>query len=381
VVEGETNAIRLLMDARLRFHTLSDEFIEALPECVETIFYPIPYCPSDAIVARLQKFVERGGQLYLSGDISYDALRQRTRTSRLRDLCGVEFVAERFPNIAFEGKTVKTRPRDPMWPEYPASPGIVMRLAGASSLLETVDGAPLVTEFSLGKGTVIFSADPVEFHGDARFQSYAHAFYRALIDRLHLSCEAIDPASAPVHRFRVPSQDDRLVDVLVNYDTLHEVRGLTLRAADRKIELSLAARMPGIVVSSPDRGVLAIESSGDVSADGELLVGCDIHLMAISLSAQPLASTSQWLLLPMGKGSVVIPRASRWRHPVLLSGEPGDGKWRLLVRKTLEARDNQLRIEVDSGQALSLLIVCEEDEQEHSVQAVEALAYSPWGQP
>ena len=42
VVEGETNAIRLLMDARLRFHTLSDEFIEALPECVKTIVYPLP---------------------------------------------------------------------------------------------------------------------------------------------------------------------------------------------------------------------------------------------------------------------------------------------------------------------------------------------------
>ncbi|MEO6911531.1 MAG: hypothetical protein ABI158_11490, partial [Edaphobacter sp.] len=99
VVEGQLNCIRLLLDQRVRFSTLADDYLETLPKGVKTIFYPLPYCPSDAIVSRLKEFVENGGQLYLSGDISYDPLRQRTRTERLKSLCGLEFISERFPNI------------------------------------------------------------------------------------------------------------------------------------------------------------------------------------------------------------------------------------------------------------------------------------------
>jgi hypothetical protein len=63
---------------------------------------------------------------------------------------------------------------------------------------------------------VIFSADPIELHGDPRYQLYAHAFYRALCESLHMSGEKIEPAQAPVHCFRVPSQDGREITVLVN---------------------------------------------------------------------------------------------------------------------------------------------------------------------
>jgi len=81
VVEGQLNAIRLLLDANVRFGTLTDEFLAELPAGVKTILYPLAYCPSDAIVEQLKSFVEHGGQLYVSGDISYDSLRQERRRS------------------------------------------------------------------------------------------------------------------------------------------------------------------------------------------------------------------------------------------------------------------------------------------------------------
>ena len=56
------------MDARIRFASLSDQYMDAISKGVTTIFYALPYCPSDAIVERLSKFVDKGGQLYISGD-------------------------------------------------------------------------------------------------------------------------------------------------------------------------------------------------------------------------------------------------------------------------------------------------------------------------
>ena len=141
IVEGQLNGIRLLLDQNVRFGTLTDEFLSELPASVRTIFYALSYCPSDAIVAQLKSFVERGGQLYLSGDISYDSLRHRTRTDRLRDLCGLEFVSERYANIEYAKSTVSTRPEsNGLWPRYDAAPGIVIRAAGAKVLLAGEDG-------------------------------------------------------------------------------------------------------------------------------------------------------------------------------------------------------------------------------------------------
>ena len=157
----------------MRFATLSDQYMEAIPKGVTTIFYPLPYCASDAIVQQLSEFVDKGGQLYISGDLSYDSSRQRTQTERLKTLCGLEFVSERFPNIAYQHGAVETVPNDPGWPKYIASPGIVTRLAGAQLLLAGKDGTPIVTEFKRGQGRVIFSSDPIELHGDPRYQEYA----------------------------------------------------------------------------------------------------------------------------------------------------------------------------------------------------------------
>lgn len=378
VLEGIHNGIRLLIDERVRFSTLSDEFIDSIPDSVKAIFYPLPYCPSDAIVARLASFVENGGQLYLSGDISYDQQRQRTRTERLKNLCGVEFASERFPNIAYQQGALRTRSEDHAWPEYVASPGIVVRLAGATSLLNTVDGSPLVTEFPLGKGKVIFSADPVELHGDPRFHAYAHSFYRAVLDSFHIAGEKIIPAEAPVHRFRVPSQDGRRIDVLVNYDGAQSIQKVTVPIEDGNVQLSLAPRMPGIIVSAPGKGVQAIESSGDALMNGQLLIGSDLHLMAAAFEQQPLSAAKQLLLLPMGEGNIRIPRAGRWRRPIVLTGEVAGAQWRQYESFVPEVRGGMLSIPIHAGRALSMMMVCESDERAEAVRQIEVLVNSPW---
>ena len=379
VVEGQLNCIRLLLDQRLRISTLADDYLESVPANVKTIFYPLPYCPSDAIVSRLTEFVDKGGQLYLSGDISYDPLRKRTQTQRLRDLCGLEFVSERYPNIQYQQGTVETSPAG-AWPEYMAAPGIVTRLVGAKMLLQAKDGTPIVTEFKRGRGRVIFSSDPIELRGDARYQKFAGGFYAALLNALQLKGEHLSPQGAAVHCFRVPSQDDRQVVVLVNHDAEDAARNITVSGADGDVRLTLQPHMSGAVVSAPGKGVQAVESCGDVFDQQQLLVATDLHMMAISFNEQSLLSTRRILLLPMGQGAIRIPNPSRWQRPVVLVGEVTGSRWSQFENFVPSVTGGALEVPITPDRALSMLILCESEEQSAVVRQIEVWVNTPWKQ-
>lgn len=378
IVEGQLNCIRLLLDQRLRFATLADDYLESLHESVKTIFYPLPYCPSDAIITRLEEFVDRGGQLYMSGDLSYDSLRQRTRVDRLRDLCGLEFVSERFRNIEYQRGALRTVPDDGNWPAYMAAPGIVTRSAGARVLLKGENGAPVVTEFRRGRGRVIFSADPIELHGDPRYQSYAHEFYSALLKTLELDGEIIEPADAPVHCFRVPAQDARDVKVLVNYDSDKPVRDISVPSAGNHVRLTLGPWMSGVVVSAQGKGIQLVETSGNAYEGDRLVIGSDLHVMAISIGDDSLLDSRSILVLPMGQGELRIPNAARWKDPVAVVGEVTGSRWRELERLPLAASDGQINIPIHADRTLSMLVLCEAAERTMAVERVESWHSTPW---
>lgn len=378
VIEGQQNGIRLLLDLRLRFATLADDYLESLPANVKTIFYPLPYCPSDQIIERLEQFVDGGGQLYISGDLSYDSLRQRTRTQRLRELCGVEYVSERFPNIAYIKGFVQSVPTAGAWPKYMAAPGIVTRPAGAKVLLQTVDGTPIVTEFKRGQGRVIFSADPIELHGDPRYQPYAHEFYQMLLQTMNLQGELLEPQNSPVHCFHIPSQDDRKIAVLVNYSSEKRVEDIVVPIAGTQVKLALQPRMSGAIVASAGKGVKAIETSGDAYVGCQLLLGTNVHVMAISFTQQAIQDANCLLLLPMGEGMLRVPHASRWKNPVLLGGEVVASHWKQTESIRPENVSGYLRIIIPSYRSLSMLILCEAGEQAEAIQQIELWVSSPW---
>lgn len=378
ILVGISNGIRLLIDQRISFSTLADEFVDELPANVKTILYPLSYCPNERVIARIKEFVEQGGQLYLSGDISYDALRQRTKTQRLKDLCGVEFLSERFANIDYQNGALPVAGKAAGWPDYIASPGIVTRLAGARSLVESRDGIPVVTEFQLGKGRVILSVDPIELHGNPRYQPYSHEFYHALCETLQLRGETIEPLQAPVHCFRVPSQDEREIIVLVNHSKKDAAREFVVPTSAGNVSLSLQARMSAAVVVGKHKAVQAVESSADVRVNRGMLIGSDLHFMAISMNEQPLNSARSLLLLPMGEGQMLISGANRWQQPVVLVGEVAGARWKQYEAFRPEQDGDMLKIPIQASRSLSMMILCEGEDRAAVVRLMEDWVNKPW---
>ena len=378
VIEGQLNAIRLLMDERIHFASLSDQYMDAISKGVTTILHALPYCPSDDIVERLSKFVDEGGQLYISGDLSYDAARQRTRTDRLKNLCGVAFVSERFPNIAYQKGAEETAPDNSGWPRYMAAPGIVTRLAGAQLLLAGTDGTPIVTEFKRGKGRVIFSSDPIELHGDPRYQKYAHVFYRQLASAFNLKGDKITPADAPVHSFRVPSQDSRQIVVLVNYDRRKTIQDFVVPVADRNVKLTLRPWMTGALVGDSQTGIQAVESSADVFENDELLIGSNLHFMAISFAQESLRTTQRMLILPMGEGMIRLPHVSKWHRPIVLAGCATAGRWKQDEQFVPTETNGVLALPINASRSLSMLILCEAGTEADAIHQMETWVNAPW---
>ena len=88
------NCFRGLLSLHADFGVVNEQNIEALTDGTKRLIWPSPFCPDDAAYEKVLAWVKAGGELLVTGDISMDANRKRTRTSRLKELCGVEFTGE-----------------------------------------------------------------------------------------------------------------------------------------------------------------------------------------------------------------------------------------------------------------------------------------------
>ncbi|MBR5079804.1 MAG: hypothetical protein IKX30_13790 [Victivallales bacterium] len=89
VINAEHRASQTLMWLGANFSVLPDSELGKLPETVKVLIYPVPYVVSDEVFDALKAFVNRGGMLWVSGDISIEKPRS-VKEGRLMELCGVK---------------------------------------------------------------------------------------------------------------------------------------------------------------------------------------------------------------------------------------------------------------------------------------------------
>ena len=73
------------------------------------------------------------------------------------------------------------------------------------------------------------------------------------------------------------------------------------------MKLTLRPWMSGALVGDSKTGIHAVESSADVFDNDELLIGSNLHFMAISF-ARIAADHATHLILPMGEGTIRLPQ-------------------------------------------------------------------------
>jgi len=320
----------------------------AIPQSARVLFYPIPYCLTDAAFAQLLRWVEQGGVLYTSGDLAYDELRRETRPERLAALCGVRRLARRHPPLGINTTNAA------------AQLAVRVEPVTATVRLAAPDGSPLVVENRVGRGRVIYTPDPIELHSTPARRDEDVALYRRVLELGGVRPLSVDPDTADLKVYRVPLEDGGAVWIVANRDPSQAARSVTLTGTPVPVTLGLAGPRPGLVWFDGSGALRAVETRGECRVAGERTVRDETGGVVLSLDEEGVHRSRAVLLMPVEPGRIEWSTRAPWAHPRVETGDFENGKWRIGATAKINVGEGQVHVDVAEDQALSLLLVCEE---------------------
>lgn len=165
-------AIEAMMRLKVHFHIVREwewNMKEIHRLNFEIAVFPTPFVWRDETFAVTKWFVENGGIAIITGDFTFDIDRKRTRTSRVEELLGFEFV-EGIPSpLALDNApSVRCVAVDDLFElrEWEGKPCVKLKGVAKDKgqvLAATEKGEPVVVARELGAGLVVFCADAPEF--------------------------------------------------------------------------------------------------------------------------------------------------------------------------------------------------------------------------
>ena len=302
------------------------------------MIYPVPLDPSDDVINRLLAFVQKGGALYISGDISYDAQCRPTKRERLIQLCGIETAGQpTTAPLATPPSAGPARPAaDSEIAAWEARPFLPIKLAGAETVVACND-KPMVTCFKKGKGQVWFSAEPLELSADTNTQASNRDLYRAFLRAAGTPALAVTPSTPELHAFHVPGED---ADAWVFHNS-----GPATEVTAGAFTLALATHGSGFLLVGQDNAVHVLEAQGRVTRQGIELANITGHAFVIAMDDLPIEHSREMLVLPLTAGNVIL-TSTLPANATAEIGEIRDGRWRQLAPLACKISAGQLSIAI-----------------------------------
>jgi hypothetical protein len=317
-VEGAMrNSLNALIALRVRFGTVAEEQVKLLSR-PGVLVWPVPFCPADETYVAVRDFVAEGTALYVSGDLSFDPQRRRTRGERLRELCGVEFVSERYPNTRYVAGTdctavVQGDTAAALAAVGATGPCIAVRPAGATVLARAGE-FPVAVENRHGKGQVLYVTDPLELHGEP-WAVLAAFLGTAGVDRF-----PVTPDIPGVHAHEVPGEGGTCARILLNDSPAAQT---VTWGPD--LTLDLPSHSGGAALLNAAGALLAAEGQR-VRLGERTVFAAEAPQCLLALDGAPLVDSRALLLLPLGPGRLQLPQAATAELWASI-GEMREGRW------------------------------------------------------
>jgi hypothetical protein len=352
--------IQALIEAHVDFGVIDEDRLEALPDSAQMLFWPLPYCPSDATVSAVTAFARGGGHVYISGDFSFDPDRKRTRTYRLERLAGVHSVGANFGGIATpRGEPPPARVTQGAWyglTSWRGWPAIAIEAAGARVIARGPMDEPRLVVNQIGNGEVVYTPDVLEATPDSG--AALRALYRAVLESAGVARLQIEPDSPDIHAFRVPTRGGGAAYILFNAKATG-ARTVTLRTDHHTYELRLGPQKPGLILEDAGGQTLGIEAAG-VVRDGQTLASADTHFMLTCEDGRDLPQSHALLLMPVGEGKIRL--AGRGALLKAQVGEVAGGEWTAFETFAPRRTAQGIELNIDPDRAVSLILLAANDE-------------------
>jgi hypothetical protein len=248
----------------------------------------------------------------------------------------------------------------PTAPPY-AKP-ISIRTKDAEVLTAGADGKPMVTLKKLGKGFVLFCADPMEIAKEP--QPSHRAMYPDFLRRAGVTRNPVEPDVETLECYRVPLEMGGQAFMLYNADKSPVKAAVKLA---QPVTLELAGETCGLFVVDAQGRLTAVEAQGAVVRGGKPLLTINGHAIIQALDDRDLAESRRLLILPMptpGASKIAMPALAKMRVEL---GEVNQTKWRCL--EGLKAKGGVLAY--DEEQSLNMILAAPPREFDEAVREVE----------
>ena len=356
VEQAMLRSLRTLISLHIDFGVVTEETLESLPSSAKALVWPVPWCPSDKTYRAVYEFVRSGGALYVSGDVSFDPARSRTRTQRLEELCGVRLKSQQYANVDYPRETcpVTVSPGSAVGAALgalgPLAPCIAVEPTTATAVAHCGD-MPVATLNRVEQGTVLYVTDPVELHAHPR------GVLAEFLAIAGLQRHDIGPDAADVQSHRIPGADGALAHVLFN--TSDEERVVTLTDLPVSMTITVAPHGGGAALFDANGRLVGVEGRS-VIVEARSLIEADQTMALASLDGEDIRQSGGMLLLPLGRGTVRLPcHAKRRLHAA--TGGIKNGRWIEYERQRLRFG----RINLDADQARSWIVLGPKERLDH----------------
>ncbi|HID06102.1 MAG TPA: hypothetical protein EYP10_03030, partial [Armatimonadetes bacterium] len=340
--EATVTALHHLICTHIDFAVVNECALVKLKPPVKVAFLPAPFALSDHAFAKLQRFVEEGGVLYISGDFSWDEFRRRSREGRLHRLAGVECIKLlAVPDGNAPKRKVVPASDAVLLPAYEGNPCMRIRVVDdATSIIQrTEDGEPVTIVHRFGRGRVIFTTDAWEMRiivdgsdGVMPYFGAGGALYRYALRLAGIAPIDVHPDIPAIHTFTQPTRFGIAI-VAINMDSrAHQIR-LRHKIGTRTIviETTLAPERPVLVAFDNGASLRCIEATNSIRINGVEVANGDGLFAIASLDRADISHSRSLLILPMECTRLSIHRTAPIKSPLII-GELRNGRWHVLER-------------------------------------------------
>ena len=364
--EGHYNAVNAFHIAQ---GTLCDNILTLnecnfeIPESIKVIYYPSAYTVPDDVYEKLLNFVRSGGILYLSGDPSYDPVsRKRTLESRLTELAGVSATRVIYAGNDRSGAAVTYSDGSGTRTGYP---NILLETKGAEVLYKDTDGNPVITRFTLGKGKVIFSADPLENTTNADTFREDVRLYNSVLELAGIPKSSLTASTASIKTFVTHLADGGLFREVLNTSAA-DVRLEWTDANGKVYEFKLGAYATAYFREDKDGNLVSNMTGGSLSRDSVRILSNGSFAQLHAADGKDLFASEQLVILPQTEGNMTILSDADWSKMKLVSVQIYDNTvvTGQEVPFTYEAEKGSVSFKVDGLLCNTVLLAAPEEQMD-----------------
>lgn len=344
-----------------------------IPSGVKVIFYPLAYTMPDNVYNKLLQFVKDGGILYLSGDPSYDEiLRERTKDNHLKELLGVSTDKVKYAgnsatsrNMSYSNGTI-TRI---------GSPNLTVSLSGAEALYSDKSGNPVITQFSLGSGKVVYSTDPLERFTNADSFPDDVKLYQYVLSLAGVQTAKLKASTSSIKTFVTKLKDGGSIREILNTSTA-DVR-VELEVEGNPVKFKMGANQAGYIRTNSNGDITAIMLSGSITKGNVKYVENNAYAQIMSFDGKDISHSQKLLVMPQETKSFQISNDAEWKNLRVVYGQIFNNRFVIGGDVSYTTKNGMITFDVTSELKNKMVLLVEEDQIDSMISAVCSVASIP----